>query len=134
MATFVLKNAYLSVNGVDLSDHLREVTLEATADSQESTVMGDDFREYEGGLKDWTLAVSFNQDFAAGSVDATLWVALGTKVPIVLRYDAGSRSTTNPDYIGTGLVTNYTPIGNAVGELAVAPLSVQGSGPLARRT
>ena len=134
MATFVLKNAFVSVNGVDLSDHLREVTLEATADSQESTAMGDDFREYEGGLKDWTISATFNQDFAAASVDATLWAALGTKVPVLLRYDAGVRAPTNPDYSGSALVTNYTPIGNAVGEQATAPLSLQGSGTLARLT
>ena len=132
MAAFVLKDAFASINGVDLSDHIRSMTLEHSADLQETTAMGEDFRTRLGGLKDWSLTIEFNQDFAAGSVDATLFGIVGSSVPVILRPDAAAQSATNPQWSGNAILETYTPIGNAVGEAAVAPVTLQGNGILAR--
>ena len=134
MAATVLRDAFVSVNGVDLSDHLRSVTLEYAADLQETTAMGDDFRTRLGGLKDWNMSLEFNQDFAGGSVDATLFAIVGNSVPVILRPSSGARATTNPEWRGNAILESYTPLGNAVGEVAIAPVTLQGNGTLARDT
>ena len=71
MAKFVLTNAMVKINSVDLSDHVSSVTLDITADEVEDTPFGQTFKSRLGGLKDGTLSIDFQQDFAASEVDAT---------------------------------------------------------------
>jgi len=135
MAKLVLTDVFLSINSVDLSNDVQSVTLNYEAESQDCTTMGDDTREALGGLKVWSIDVTFVQDFASSQVDATLFPIVGSQVPIVLRPDnSDGVSATNPNYTGTGLILNYSPIGNSVGDLAVAPVTINSAGTLTRAT
>ena len=40
MATFVFTDASVTINSVDLSDHVRSVTLDLSAEEQDDTAMG----------------------------------------------------------------------------------------------
>ena len=134
MASFVFDDAYVSLGGTDLSDHVRSVTLDTSADLVESQAMGDSWKERLGGLKDWSLSVEFLQDFAAAEVDATLWPLLGTTFTVAIRPTNAAAAPTNPEYTGAGALESYTPLGGSVGELAMAPITVQGAGELSRAT
>ena len=135
MAKLVLTDVFLSVNGVDLSNDVQSVSLNYEAEEQDSTTMGDDTREALGGLKNWSMDVSFAQDFASGQVDATLFSIVGSQVAIILRADnTAGVGATNPNYTGTGLITSYSPIGNSVGDLAVSPVTIKSAGTLTRAT
>lgn len=134
MASFAFINAFLSVNSVDLSDHVRSVTLNVEAEELDDTAMSDTFRSRLGGLKTWSLQVEWNQDFAAPEIDATIWPLLGTTTAVVMRPDAGVKSATNPEYTGNVLVASYPPLGNAVGELATVSTTWPGAGTLTRAT
>ena len=52
--------------------------------------MGDTFQSRTGGLKDGTLSIEFQQDFAS-SVDATLFPLSSTTTAFIVKADAGSR-------------------------------------------
>ena len=133
MARVVLTAEFISVNGVDLSEFFTGVEIPAEADTQESTGFASGgWREYEGGLKNWTLSGDYNQDYAAGGPDASLFSLLGTKVPIVVRHDNAARSATNPEWGGMGVINSYMPIGGSVGDLNAGSLGVMGSGQLTR--
>jgi len=135
MAEFVLTNAHLSVATVDLSDHVRQLTLNDGADAPESTAMSATYRaRLAGGLKDWSVSVEFNQDYAAGEVDVTLAALVGTSVALVIRADAGAVATTNPEWTGNAILTSYQPMGGSVGDAHVAPATFEGNGALARAT
>jgi len=134
MAKFVLTNAFFSIGGTDLSDHLESATLNYEAESQDTTAMSDLTRIMAGGLKSWSMDLNFRQDFAASNVDATLFPLVGTTATVILRADAGSVSATNPNYTGTGLVASYNPFTNAVGETANTPVSIVSAGTLSRAT
>lgn len=124
MSKIILDNASLVINSVDLSDHVQSITLNYEAEAQDSTTMGQDTRGNIYGLKNWSVDVSFAQDFAAGEVDATLFGIVGTSVTVVIKPDAGAVSATNPSYSANGVVGTYSPMGNSVGELAVAPVTI----------
>lgn len=111
-------NGYIKIGAVDLSDHAAEIRMRYESEPQDDTVMGDTARSEAGGLKNWEIEALFNQDHAAGSVDATLWAAVGTEVAIEVRPDAGAVSPTNPKWTGNGHVRSYEPMGGAVGEMA----------------
>jgi hypothetical protein len=134
MATFVLTDAYVSVATVDLSDWVTSVSLSVEVDEQEDTAMGDTYRSRLGGLKDWTLDIEFNQDFAGSAVDDTLFALLGTSVAIEIRPDSDAVGASNPKFTGNVLVTEYSPIDGSVGDLATTSVSWPGNGALTRAT
>lgn len=121
MAEVVLTNAYLAINGVDLSDHVKQVTLNYSAEPQDKSAMGVGTRRFLAGLKNWTLDVVFNQDFAASKVDATLFPLVGAAAhSVALRYDNGTIAATNPEYQGSGVLVDYPPIGGQIGQVLEA--------------
>lgn len=134
MATFALTDASVTIGGVNLSDHVRSVTLEVSADELEDTAMGDTYRSRIGGLKDSSWTIEFNQDFAASKVDATLFPLLGTVATIVGKPTSAAVSATNPSYTGSALITQHSPIANGVGDLATMSVTWPGAGAVTRAT
>lgn len=136
MAEVVLTNAFLSVDGTDLSDHVRQITLRINNEPQDITAMSDTFRNRIAGLKDWSADVEWNQDYAASEVDVTLQaIVLGDGLAsLVIRPDAGVIAVTNPEYTGDAIIQDYQAVGGAVGDVHVSPTSFLGAGTLARAT
>jgi len=134
VATFAFIDAVVTVNSVDLSDWVTSVSLSTSADELDDTAMGDTYRSRIGGLKDWSVTVEFNQDFAASIVDATLWPLLGSTTALTLKPTSSATSATNPQYSGTVLVSQYPVFGNAVGDKATVSVTWPGAGTLSRAT
>lgn len=132
MAEFVYTNAFVSVGGVDLSGHVRQATISYSAEMQDKTAMGDLTRTRLGGLKDWSLELNFNQDFAASNVDATLFPLVGTSVAVIIRPDVAAVSAINPNFTGNAILESYAPLGGNVGDMAETPVSFQADGTLTR--
>lgn len=135
MASFVLTNAYCLINAVDLSDHVKQIKVNYNAETPENTAMGSSTKTRLPGLKDWSVEIEFNQDYAAAKVDATMFPLVGAAaVAVEFRPDAGARAVTNPAYTGSALLADYTPLGNKVGDVASAPIKLMGTGTLSRQT
>ena len=133
MTEQVFKNAFFSLNAVDLSGYVKSVTLSAEADAPEITAMGDDWRNFlPDGLKQFSIALTFNQDYDAAKVDATLYAAFAASQAIVFRPDAGVKSATNPEFTGSVINTAYQAAGGAVGDAHETPTTLQGNGALTR--
>lgn len=134
MSSLVLTDAHIIVNAVTLSASGRQVSFTYEAEPQDDTAFGDTTHSRLGGLKDWSADIEFNQDFAAGNVDATLFPIVGTVVTVEFRPTSGARSGTNPGYTGSALVASYQPFGNSVGEAARARCRLMAAGTLTRAT
>lgn len=132
MGTVVLTNAYITINGSDLSDDGNQVEINYAADAVEETAFSDDTHIFKGGLKNWDMSMTFNQDFADNALDEILFALVGTQVAIAVRPDSGGITTSNPEYQGTGLIESYSPFGNGVGELAQASVKIRCAGTLVR--
>ncbi len=134
MASVAFTNAFVSVNAVDLSTFVRSVTINVEAEDLEDTAMGDTFRSRIGGLKDWSVDLEFNQDFAASAVDVSIFSLLGTVIAVIVKPVNTTTSATNPQYSGNVLVSEYNPLDGSVGDLATTSVSWPGAGVLARAT
>lgn len=134
MAVFALVDASITINSVDLSDHISQAAIQTSAAELDTTAFGDDWMTKLGGLKDWSLQLEFHQDFAASEVDATIWPLLGTTTTVVIKADSGSVSSTNPSFTGSVLVSEYAPISGSVGDLASTSVTWPGAGTLTRAT
>ena len=133
MAVFAFTDASVTINSVDLSDHVRSVTLTLTSEELDTTAMSSTgYRTRSGGLKDGSLSLEFNQDYASSEIDATFNGIIGTVVAFVVKPTSGSVSSTNPSYSGSVLITEYSPLANAVGDLAVASMTFPTSGATTR--
>ena len=97
MAQLIFSDAFVSINGVDLSDHVKTVTLNYAATEQDDTVMGDDTESAAGGLKNWNASFEMVQDYDASKVDATIFPLVGVTTALILRPDnTAGVSATNP--------------------------------------
>lgn len=134
MATLVSTNAYVLINAVDLSDHVKQVTLDYQAELVDFTAMGADTRVRKGGLKDWTLTVEFFEDYAASKVDATLFPIVGSAVTVEVRAVNSARSSTNPGYNGSAVLESMPAVAGNIGEAAMAQAVFRAAGTLSRST
>src|SRR3990172_1030137 len=112
MAKHVLKNAALTVGTVELSDHVKSVSLNSKYDEVDDTMMGATSKTIALGLTDDSIEVQFAQDYDASEVDATLWpLYSGGSSFVVSAWPSGtSTSATNPKYSATCVMGNYDPI------------------------
>lgn len=135
MAAIAFKNAKLVLNSVDLSDHVESVALNLTTDVAEVTAMGAGSKQRIQTLGDFSLDVTFLQDFAAGKVDATLWTLLSAgSVPFTLNPTSGANSTTNPQYSGNVVLNTYAPMTGNVGSALKVQAKFMGDGAVGRAT
>jgi hypothetical protein len=123
MAVIVLTNAYVLINSVNLSDHIASVTLTTTDDVIETTAFGSSARTRIGGLADNSVALEFHQDYATSSVEATIYPLVGTTTAVVVKPNGATTGAQNPSYSFNALVSEWTPLNGAVGELATASVT-----------
>jgi IMP cyclohydrolase len=126
MARIVLTNAFVTINAVNLSDHIASITLTTTDDVIETTAFGSSARTRVGGLADNSVAFEFHQDYAASSVEATINGSpslVGTVTAVVVKPNGATTAADNPAYSFNCLISEWTPLNGAVGELATASVT-----------
>lgn len=130
MAVQVLKNCSVVINGVDLSDHCSKVTIATTYNEVDVTAFGANFKQIVQGLGDASITADFFQDYAASSVDATLWPLnnSGSIFPIVVKPSSVAVSASNPSYTMQAVLTDYNPIDGAVGDVTNTSVKFSNSG------
>ena len=123
-------------SSTDWSDHVKQVTLNMNVAMQDFTTFGDGaFVSQKPGLKGADISIDFNQDFSS-SVDATFGAGFlaGTLYYLDFRPTSSARGSTNPSYVYAAYVSDYTPIGNSVGDRAGVTVSFKVTGTYARLT
>jgi hypothetical protein len=134
MAKFAATDYKITINGTNLSTNLNSVELALESDDLETTAFGGTFRERIGGLKTGSLTLQFMQDFAAASVDATLFPLFNTLATVVITPTSGTVTATNPSYTALCLVNSYSPFASSVGDLATFSITLPTSGTVTRAT
>ena len=134
MARLVLTNAFVKFGSVDLSDHIASVSLNTSYDIVETTSFGNTAKTRVAGLADNSVSFEFHQDYASGSVESTIYPLLGTAVTCEVRPVNTTVSATNPKYTFSVLISEWTPLGGSVGELASAQVSWPISGAVTKAT
>jgi len=134
MAALVLTNAYVTINSVNLSDHITSITLNTTEDVIDTTAFGNTARTRVAGLFDNSVVIEFQQDYATSNVEATIYPLVGSTTTVVVKPNGSSTGATNPSYTFTALVSEWQPLSGAVGELATASVTWPISGTIAKAT
>lgn len=134
MAVLALTNAYISVNGVVLSDHGNSVSVHYEIDQVETTAFGSSGHTFTGGLQNNSIEIAFNQDYAASNVEATIYPLVGSTTTVIIKPNGSTTGATNPSYTVSGAyLAAHTPVAGKVGELVTTTLSFTG-GTMAKAT
>ena len=137
MARLVLTNVDVTIGGVSLSDHVASVTLSSTYDVLETTAFAagnvpSAAKSRIAGLVDNSVTLEFHQDFATGEVEQTIYPLLGTTAAVIIQPVNAAITAENPQYQFNALISEWTPLNGAVGELATASVTWPISGPITK--
>ena len=134
MSKFVLVNPVITVNSVDLSDHIASISLNTTRVEVPTTAFGNTAVTRIAGLGDNSITLSFHENFAASEVHQTVYPLIGSTTSVTVKPVATTTSSTNPVFSMTVLVTEWPVLNGAVGDLAGADVTWPVSGALTKTT
>lgn len=136
MGKTVITNAWVRLNNVDISDHVRKAVVNESNEQIDVTAMGAAGKSRTPGLADDKITLELYQDWASSSIDQTLApLARGGSAFLVEVSAAGTAiSATNPKWSGTCLLFDYTPLDASVGELALVTIDLPVNGTITRAT
>jgi hypothetical protein len=142
MPKHVIEDAQVTLNGVELHNRVKKVTvLTSIRQPQLATAMGDSWEDrLKTSIRAWRCEFEFYQDYSSGSVWQTLngianSTALGG-VPVIIRPTTEVRSTSNPEISGNLLLDGDVPFINVddVGAVNMAPVKFHGAGTMSTLT
>lgn len=135
MAKTFASSTVLTINSVSYQSQCSQADLKADAAVLKATNFSSGgWEENLGGLKKYQLVVKFVKDSDLSGLDAVMFAALGTTLPFTLTRVSGAVSASNPQYSGTILIVQWTPIMGAVGVLYEGSYTWDGSAALVRAT
>jgi hypothetical protein len=118
MAKNITRNVSLKVNGVLLSDHVHKLSFNIKWDNVDVSAMGAIYKQRLLGLGDAQISVDFFNDYAAGSVYATLQPLAGSNTPFeveVIPDSTLATSSTNPRFVMFSVLDAFDPVDGTVG-------------------
>lgn len=108
MAKTVTDDAYFEINGVDLSDHCKRLTVDLGQETRDASCHGNTQRVHRAGVQTVSAEALLLNNHASGSVEATLRaLVVGTSdtgFSAVFKSKNTTASTTNPRYAGTAII------------------------------
>ena len=131
----VVLSRFVSIGTADISNALSGASLEITVEEVDKTSLGSaGWREVAAGLKSGSVTLNFMQDYAVGAIDSLLYPLIGTEATVVIRSSSATVSSSNPAYSAVVLISQYTPIAGAVGDLATFDVTFPTIGAITRAT
>lgn len=129
MAKYVVTATDVRFNGTDISGACARAELVINSAEVETTDFGSQgWTEVIGGLKSGSVTLDFHNDFGAGGVSALFQDLVGTIGTVTLTPNGSAASATNPRYTAEVLVSSFTPVSGAVGDLATFSVTFPTSG------
>lgn len=122
MAKLVMTNANVTLGGTDISAYVASVTLSISVNEVETTSFGVGAVQRVGGLQDNSVTIDMHQDYSA--IEGLVYPLIGSTTSLVIKPNGTAVGTANPSYTTNSvLITEWTPVNGAVGELATASVT-----------
>ena len=133
MAKIVLTDVVVTLNTTNtVSSSVASVTLTTDVNEVTTTAFGDTAVTRVGGLKDNSVQLEFHQDFASAQIESIVYPLIGTVVPMTIKPTSGAIATTNPEYQFNVLISSWSPVAGAVGDLSTVSVTWPISGAITK--
>lgn len=101
----VTHDAYVLIDGVDLTDHCVQATVSYGLKLREVTRLGDTHRRFRPEMLDPSINAEFYNDLSTGSVESTLRGLLGQEgFPVEIRKHAAEVASDNPAFFMQSMI------------------------------
>ena len=134
MAVFLNNGVVLTVNAVDLSDHVTAVTINRNFQELAVTAMGDSGVKAVKGLEESSITIDFLNDTASAETLQTLQAVWGTSTTVTVKQTSAATSAANPLYTMTCLVNGTTDVNGSVSDLSMQSVTWNVNGTIAITT
>jgi hypothetical protein len=134
MAVYLANTGVLTVNAVDLSTLVTNVTINRSFDELEITSLGDSGHRYTKGLEASSISIDFLNDADSAKTLQTLNTNWGSNVVVTFKQSSAAVSASNPLYTMTCLINNTTPVSGDVASLSMQSVTWNVSGTIAITT
>jgi hypothetical protein len=134
MAVYLANTGVLTVNAVDLSTLVTNVTINRSFDELEITSLGDSGHRYTKGLEASSISIDFLNDADTAKTLQTLNTNWGSNVVVTFKQSSAAVSASNPLYTMTCLINNTTPVSGDVASLSMQSVTWNVSGTIAITT
>ena len=122
MSKLVMTNANVTLGGTDISAYVASVTLSISVNEVETTSFGVGAVQRVGGLQDNSVTLDMHQDYSA--IEGLVYPLIGSTTSLVIKPNGTAVGTANPSYTTNSvLITEWTPVNGAVGELATVSIT-----------
>lgn len=129
MAKYVVTGTYVTLNGSDISNSTARAELVVNAAEVDTTDFGSNgWTEIIGGLKSGSVTLDFHSDFGVGGISAVLSDLVGTIGTVTINPVGSATSATNPRWTAPVMISSFTPVAGAVGDLATFSVTFPTSG------
>lgn len=118
----------------DLSDHISSISLSTVHEIVETTEVGQIYKRVIAGLGTNSVSFEFYQDFASTSVESIIYDWIGARVLCKVKPVNTTTSVSNPEYEFQVLISEWTPLNGAVGQLSTATVNWPINGPITKNT
>lgn len=128
MAKWTADDVVLTVNGVDLSDHVDSVDVSEEYQVKTATGMGaTSIQKILSKAKESTITVEFINDYAANKVFATLKALVGsnTAFTVTAKPTSATVSATNPLATMMSVLPKWSGISGQYGEIGKTPVTFE---------
>lgn len=135
MAKLVLTNSVVTLNGTDISNDVAAITLSTSAAEVPTTSFGSGGAVTRvAGLIDNSVTLSLHNEYS--SVEGLIYPLVGSTAVTMVIKPAGTAAagTASPHYTFSVLVTEWSPVNGAVGELNTADVTWPISGTITKAT
>lgn len=129
------KNAFLSIAADDISSDILELNVPESVETQDDTTMGSNTRLVEAGLDVWEISGRFKVTWGASSTEAkfqAIAAASNRQAALIYRPDTAVKSATNPEWTGTGVLTELTVGSGSTGDKFIGTFKFEPAGDLTR--
>lgn len=135
MAKYVVTGTYVTLNGTDISASTARAELVINAAEVDTTDFGSNgWTEIIGGLKSGSVTLDFHSDFGAGGISNLLQNLVGTIGTVTINPTGTAVSSSNPTYTAPVMISSFTPVAGAVGDLATFSVTFPTSGAVSYAT
>lgn len=119
MAKYVVTSQKVSLNGSDISAATARAELVINSAEVETTDFGSNgWTEVIGGLKSGSVTLDFHSDYGVGGISALLDDLVGTIGTVSIVANGTAKSATSPEWTAEVLISSFTPVAGAVGDLS----------------
>lgn len=129
MAKYVVTGTYVTLNGSDISDSTARAELVINAAEVDTTDFGSNgWTEIIGGLKSGSVTLDFHADYGTGAISDLLSDLVGTIGTVTINPTGTAVSASNPTWTAPVMISSFTPVSGAVGDLATFSVTFPTSG------